>query len=104
MPLTDPAIRNAKPRERPYKLGDAGGLFLLVTPAGGKWWRLKYRFGGEGKAAIARRLPLSVVMASIKAGLRKLLQDRRKNTSWSPERRVTRATGDLKALEASATI
>lgn len=49
MPLTDPAIRNAKPRERPYKLGDAGGLFLLVTPAGAKWWRLKYRFGGKAK-------------------------------------------------------
>jgi hypothetical protein len=49
MPLTDPAIRNAKPRERPYKLGDAGGLFLLVTPGGGKWWRLKYRFGGKAK-------------------------------------------------------
>ena len=48
MPLTDPAIRNAKPRERPYKLGDASGL-QLVTPSGGKWWRLKYRFGGKAK-------------------------------------------------------
>jgi integrase-like protein/Arm domain-containing DNA-binding protein len=49
MPLTDPAIRNAKPREKPYKLGDSRGLFLLVTPRGGKWWRLKYRFGGKAK-------------------------------------------------------
>jgi hypothetical protein len=49
MPLTDPAIRNAKPRERPYKLGDASGLYLLVTPSAGKWWRLKYRFGGKAK-------------------------------------------------------
>ena len=39
----------AKPRERPYKLGDAGGLFLLVNAAGGKWWRFKYRFGGKAK-------------------------------------------------------
>lgn len=49
MPLTDPAIRNTKPRERPYKLGDAGGLYLLVTPSGGKGWRLKYRFQGREK-------------------------------------------------------
>jgi len=35
--LTDTAIRNAKPRELPYKLGDSRGLYLLVTPSGGKW-------------------------------------------------------------------
>ena len=43
--LTDTALRNAKPRERPYKLGDSRGLYLLVTPSGGKWWRFDYRFG-----------------------------------------------------------
>ena len=63
--LTDAAIRMAKPKDKPYKLFDGGGLFLLVTPskqselppdgkklppsAGGKWWRLKYRFGGKEK-------------------------------------------------------
>jgi integrase len=49
MPLTSTAIRNAKPGEKPIKLFDGGGLFLLVVPAGGKWWRLKYRFGGKEK-------------------------------------------------------
>lgn len=49
MPLTDPDIRNAKPGEKPYKLSDSGGLFLLVTPNGGKWWRLKYRHAGKEK-------------------------------------------------------
>lgn len=49
MPLTDTAIRNAKPSDKPQKLFDGGGLFLLVTPAGGKWWRLKYRHGGKEK-------------------------------------------------------
>lgn len=53
MPLTDVAIRNAKPKEKPYKLGDTLGLFLLVQPSGGKLWRLKYRFEGrERKLAI----------------------------------------------------
>ena len=49
MPLTDTAIRNSKPSDKPIKLFDGGGLFLLVTPAGGKWWRLKYRNGGKEK-------------------------------------------------------
>jgi hypothetical protein len=49
MPLTDTAIKNAKPGTKPVKLADEKGLFLLLAPAGGKWWRLKYRFGGREK-------------------------------------------------------
>ena len=47
--LTDPKIRQAKPADKPYKLFDGGGLFLLVQPGGSKLWRLKYRFGGKEK-------------------------------------------------------
>jgi integrase len=49
MPLTDTAIKNAKPTGKPRKLFDERGLFLLVTPAGSKWWRFKYHFGGKEK-------------------------------------------------------
>ena len=49
MPLTDTAIRSAKPQAKPFKLFDGGGLHLIVTPTGGKWWRWKYRFGGKAK-------------------------------------------------------
>ena len=49
MALTDTAIKNAKPGAKPAKLADEKGMFLLVTPAGGKWWRLKYRIGGKEK-------------------------------------------------------
>lgn len=49
MALSDVVIRNAKPRERDYKLADSGGLYLLVTPAGGKLWRVKFRFDGREK-------------------------------------------------------
>lgn len=49
MALTELAIRNAKPRDKAYKLSDAGGLFLSVTPAGGKLWRVKFRVGGKEK-------------------------------------------------------
>ena len=44
MPLSDPAIRAAKGGEKPCKLFDTKGLFLLVTPQGSKLWRVKYRF------------------------------------------------------------
>lgn len=51
--LTEPKIRNARPREKPYKLTDGGGLYLLVTPTerkpGGKWWRFDYRINGRRK-------------------------------------------------------
>lgn len=49
MALTDTAVRNAKPGTKPAKLFDERGLFMIVTPAGGKWWRLKYRFGNKEK-------------------------------------------------------
>ncbi|KGV34534.1 hypothetical protein X884_5616 [Burkholderia pseudomallei MSHR4308] len=49
MPLTDTAIRNAKPGDKPIKLFDGGGMFLLVTPNGQRYWRLKYRFSGKEK-------------------------------------------------------
>lgn len=49
MPLTDVAVRNAKPKDKPYKMGDSGGLFLLVVPRGARWWRFSYRFGGKQK-------------------------------------------------------
>ncbi|MBF0503315.1 MAG: integrase arm-type DNA-binding domain-containing protein [Candidatus Riflebacteria bacterium] len=49
MPLTDTAVRLAKPGEKPKKMFDGHGLFLLVTKAGGKCWRLKYRHLGVEK-------------------------------------------------------
>ena len=49
MALTDTAVRNAKPKEKPYKLGDSGGLYVIVRPNRAKWWRLKFRFGGKEK-------------------------------------------------------
>ena len=49
MPLTDTAIRNAKPGAKPTKLFDERGLFLIVTPTGGKWWRFRYKFDDKEK-------------------------------------------------------
>ncbi|PXV57109.1 Integrase [Dyella jiangningensis] len=49
MPLTDTAIRKAKPIEKAQRLFDGSGMYLEIAPSGGKWWRLKYRFGGKEK-------------------------------------------------------
>jgi integrase len=49
MSLTDLAIRQAKPRDKKYKLSAGGGLCLLVMPDGAKYWRLRYRYAGKQK-------------------------------------------------------
>ena len=49
MPLTDVEVRSARPREKAYRLTDGSGMYLEVSPAGGKYWRFKYRFAGKEK-------------------------------------------------------
>lgn len=47
--LTDASIKNAKPKEKAYKLTDGEGMFLLLNPNGSRWWRFNYRIGGKHK-------------------------------------------------------
>lgn len=49
MPLSDTTIRTAKPKDKLYRLTDANGLCLEVTPTGSKLWRYRYRFNGSAK-------------------------------------------------------
>ena len=64
-PLTVAQLGNARPRERSYKLFDGGGLFLQVTPAGGKHWKMKYRQanGKEGLLSFGGYPALSLAQA-----------------------------------------
>jgi Arm domain-containing DNA-binding protein len=73
----DVVFRTAKPREKPYKLSDGGGLFLLVQPNGTKLWRLAYRFDGKQKLIAFGRYPvISLADARIKRdAAKKLLSD-----------------------------
>ena len=49
MPLTDTAIRNAKPGAKPKKLADGFGMYLEISPTGGRYWRIKFRVAGKEK-------------------------------------------------------
>jgi hypothetical protein len=57
MPLADTKTRNAKALDKPYRLPDTRGLFLFVTPSGGKLWRWKYRFNGAQKLMALGKYP-----------------------------------------------
>jgi integrase len=73
MPLTDLAIRKAKPTDKPIRISDEKGLYLEVSPSGGKLWRLKYRFDGKEK-----RLALGIYPDVSLADARQRRDDARK--------------------------
>lgn len=77
MALTDIAIRNAKSKEKSYKLTDGDGMFLLISSNGSKLWRLKYRFEGKEKLLALGSYPeVSLIKAREKrAAIRKLLSE-----------------------------
>ncbi|MGA8162174.1 MAG: integrase arm-type DNA-binding domain-containing protein [Acidobacteriaceae bacterium] len=58
MGLTARQVDNAKPKSKPYKLSDAGGLCLLVSPSGGRLWRWRYRFEGKEKMMALGEYPV----------------------------------------------
>jgi integrase len=58
MSLYEVKVRNAKPKEKPYKLSDSEGLYLYITETGGKLWRFKYRFDNDGKGKKEKLLAL----------------------------------------------
>ncbi|WP_234893158.1 Arm DNA-binding domain-containing protein [Sphingobium yanoikuyae] len=57
MPLKELEVRYASRRSKDYKLGDGGGLYLLVRPTGSRLWRMKYRFDGKEKLLSFGRYP-----------------------------------------------
>ncbi|WP_264419286.1 tyrosine-type recombinase/integrase [Novosphingobium sp. KCTC 2891] len=75
MPLTATAINAAKPKAKAYKLTDGMGLYLLVTPTGGRLWRMNYRFAGKQKTLSFGNFPdLSLAKArELRAAAREAL-------------------------------
>lgn len=95
MALTDVACRKAQPKEKPYKLADSAGLFLLVTPAGGKYWRLKYRIAGKEKLLALGVYPETTLTEARdkRNGARKLIAN---GTDPSHEKKVAKRVAELK--------
>lgn len=75
--LSDTAIRAARATGKRYSLGDALGLFLEVSPQGGKWWRFRYTYNGKRKTMSLGTYPqVSLKEARIKRdNARQLLED-----------------------------
>jgi len=66
MPLTDTAIKNAKPTpDKAYKLTDEKGMYLLVNPNGGKYFRYNYRFDSKRKTLAFGTYPETAYSGSI---------------------------------------
>jgi hypothetical protein len=57
MVLTQFSITKAKPKQKPYKLSDGGGLHLLIQPGGSRLWRFRYRFGGRENMLVLGSYP-----------------------------------------------
>jgi integrase len=67
MKLTDPIIKAAKPKTKPYKLSDGDGLVLSIQPNGSKWWRFRYRYNGKEKMLSIGTYPKVTLKAARKA-------------------------------------
>lgn len=124
--LTETAVRQAKPRDRKFKLFDQGGLFLLVTPQGSKLWRYKYRIGtregllsigrypdiGIAKARELHRFARGLVAEGIDPSAKKKadrlakLSDAENTfkavaTQWIDWKRLTKSSGYIKTIEST---
>lgn len=75
MPLSDTTIRTAKPKDKLYRLTDANGLCLEVTPTGSKLWRYRYRFNGKAKMLALGAYPTVTLLKArqLRDGARQLL-------------------------------
>ncbi len=75
MPLSDTTIRTAKPKEKLYRLTDANGLCLEVTPTGSKLWRYRYRFNNSAKMLALGAYPAVTLLKArqLRDGARQLL-------------------------------
>ena len=103
MALTDTAIRNAKPKEKPYKVTDAQGLYLLVNPRGSKLWRVKYRMDGvERKLALGSypEITLAEARAARDAARRQLAHAVDPNVA----KRQARIEASIRASNSFATV
>jgi integrase len=87
--LSNAAIKAATPRTKPYRLYDERGLHLLVTPRGGRWWRIKYRFNGRAQMLSLGVYP-EVSLKDARSRRDEMLRDRANGINPADQRRARR--------------
>src|SRR5262249_25230900 len=104
MRLTDTRVRNAKPQAKAYKLSDGGGMYLLITPDGGRYWRLDYRFVGKRRTLALGVYPIMTLSAARTGrdeARRLLMQDIDPNAAKKARKRAAKVAGES-TFEATA--
>jgi integrase len=96
--LSETAIRLAKPAAKARKLFDGGGLYLLLTPAGGKLWRFKYRFGGREKLLALGAYP-GAGLKQARAARDEARQLLAAGTDPGAQRKAAKAAGPSREIE-----
>jgi integrase len=91
MKLSDTKLRNAKPKEKPYKIADGGGLYVEVFPNGSKLWRLKYRRIGGAETRVSLGAYSEVPLVEARAKREDLKRQRRDGIDPAHERRLEKA-------------
>ena len=104
MPLTELKCKNAKPKEKAYKLYDARGLYLEITPQGAKYWRFKYQLNDkEKRLAIGVYPEISLAEArEARDAARKLLRDNKDPSMEKQENKRKAALNSENCFEAIA--
>lgn len=90
--LSDLAVRKAAPREKPYKLSDGGGLYLLVTTAGHRYWRMDYRFADK-RATAALGIYPTITLAEAREKRLEIKRLIAEGINPAAKRRIDKITG-----------
>lgn len=98
MPLTATEVKQSKPKEKPYKLGDSGGLYLLVNPKGSRYWRYKYRYAGKEKTLALGVYP-EVSLKEAREAHQAARKSLRQGIDPGEQRKVEKLTRHLAAAE-----
>jgi len=98
MALTDIKIRAARSAEKPYRLADMGGLYLLVPPAGSKLWRWNYRYGGKQKTMPLGKYP-DISLADARTAHQAARAQLREGSDPMAQRKADKDAAKEKAVE-----
>jgi len=101
IPLTDTQIKQAKPREKDYKLSDGGGLYLLVTTRKTKLWRMKYKFDGKEKLLSLGSYPIITLVRArnLREKYKQDIANGINPNEVKQEKKLLRESEDKKALD-----